>query len=180
MQVTRRPTSTTGSTISESRGALRILIVVASLSGNTRELGRMIAGHCRTAGHAVHWQEADSLDPSATLAADQADLVLLGSWTDNAGRTPSEMKAWIAAAAERGQRPAQVAVFGTGETQWGLEYYCGAVQRLIRYFASTYPPLQIEQMPHGERHAAAIAEWTAAILAHYWSTTNADHQRHYP
>ncbi len=179
MQATRRPTSTTASTICEPRGALRILIVVASLSGNTRELGRMIAGRCRAAGHAVYWQEADAADPSEALAADQADLVLLGSWTDNAGRTPSEMKAWIAATAERGQRPAQMAVFGTGETQWGQEYYCGAVQRLIRYFNSTYPPLRIEQMPHGERHAAAIAEWTAAVLAHYWSTADADHQRHH-
>jgi len=153
--------------------------VVASLSGNTRELGRMIAGHCRAAGHTVYWQEADAADPSQALAADQADLVLLGSWTDNAGRTPSEMKAWIAATAEVGPRPVQVAVFGTGETQWGQEYYCGAVQRLIRYFHSTYPPLRIEQMPHGQRHAAAIAEWTAAVLAHYRSSTDADHQRHH-
>ncbi len=179
MQVTRRPTSTTASTICEPRGTLRILIVVASLSGNTRELGRMIAGHCRAAGHTVYWQEADAADPSQALAADQADLVLLGSWTDNAGRTPSEMKAWIAATAEVGPRPVQVAVFGTGETQWGQEYYCGAVQRLIRYFHSTYPPLRIEQMPHGQRHAAAIAEWTAAVLAHYRSSTDADHQRHH-
>ncbi|HCT29012.1 MAG TPA: flavodoxin, partial [Stenotrophomonas sp.] len=40
---------------------LSILVVVASLSGNTRELGRQIAERCRAAGHAVHWHEADDL-----------------------------------------------------------------------------------------------------------------------
>ncbi|HBS56051.1 MAG TPA: flavodoxin, partial [Stenotrophomonas sp.] len=62
-------------------------MVVASLSGNTRELGRLIQARCLAAGHAVHWQEADDLRSAAPLAADEADLVLLGSWTDNAGRT---------------------------------------------------------------------------------------------
>ncbi len=179
MQATRRPTSTTASTTSERGPALRILIVVASLSGNTRELGRHVAARCRSAGHAVHWQEADDLRQGPPLPVDEADLVLLGCWTDNAGRTPSEMKAWVAGIAERGQRPRQVAVFGTGETQWGQEYYCGAVHRLIRYFHSGYPPLEIEQMPHGRRHAAAIDTWTDAVLDHYWSTTDADHRRHH-
>lgn len=105
--------------------------------------------------------------------------MLLGCWTDNAGRTPSEMKAWVAGIAERGERPRQLAVFGTGETQWGQEYYCGAVHRLIRYFRSDYPPLEIEQMPHGQRHAGAIEAWTDAVLAHYWSNTDADHRRHH-
>ncbi|WP_329761360.1 flavodoxin [Stenotrophomonas maltophilia] len=143
---------------------MSILVVVASLSGNTRELGRQIAERCRAAGHAVHWQEADDLRQAPPLAADEADLVLLGCWTDNAGRTPSEMKAWVA---------------GIAETQWGQEYYCGAVHRLIRYFRSDYPPLEIEQMPHGQRHAGAIEAWTDAVLAHYWSNTDADHRRHH-
>ena len=129
MQVTRRPTSTTASTISEPSAALSILVVVASLSGNTRELGRQIAERCRAAGHAVHWQETDDLRQAPPLAADEADLVLLGSWTDNAGRTPAEMKAWVAGIAERGEQPRQLAVFGTGETQWGQEYYCGEIGR---------------------------------------------------
>jgi predicted ribonucleotide reductase-associated flavodoxin len=179
MQVTRRPTSTTASTTSEAGAALRILVVVASLSGNTRELGRLIQARCEAAGHVVHWQEADDLRTPPALKADEADLVLLGSWTDNAGRTPSEMKAWVADIAGQGRRPRQLAVFGTGETQWGQEYYCGAVHRLIRYFNSGYPPLEIEQMPHGARHAAAIDAWTDAVLAHYWSTCDADHRRHH-
>ncbi len=144
---------------------LRILVVVASLSGNTRELGRRIAAHCRDAGHQVHWQEADALDGPPSITVDDADLVLLGSWTDNAGRTPAEMKAWVARLAEDGRHPRRVAVFGTGETQWGQEYFCGAVHRLARYFHSCQPALEIEQMPHGSHDARVIAGWTHAVLA---------------
>ncbi|KAF1016830.1 MAG: Flavodoxin [Stenotrophomonas maltophilia] len=176
--------STTASTISEGAvGAvdapvLEVLVVVASLSGNTRELGRMIAARCRQAGHRVHWHEADDLRQPPPLATADADLVLLGSWTDNGGRTPSEMKAWVAQQAEAGATLPHVAVFGTGETQWGLEYYCGAVHRLGRYFCSAYPPLQIEQMPHGQRHADLITAWTDEVLALHRSTAHADHRRH--
>ncbi|MBJ7515084.1 MAG: flavodoxin, partial [Stenotrophomonas sp.] len=99
MQVTRRPTSTTASTSCEPPGALQVLLVVASLSGNTRELARMIAAQCEQAGHRVQWQEADDAGASP-LPAGLADLVLLGSWTDNAGRTPAEMKGWVARLAE--------------------------------------------------------------------------------
>ncbi|MFH7611500.1 hypothetical protein RA272_28810, partial [Pseudomonas syringae pv. tagetis] len=59
------------------------------------------------------------------------------------------------------------------------EYYCGAVHRLIRYFRSDYPPLEIEQMPHGVRHAEAIDAWINTVLAHYWSNSDADHRRHH-
>lgn len=156
---------------------MRILLAYASLSGNTREVARLVAARCQALGHPLQLLDVDG-DTAAALAQPR-DALLLGCWTDNAGRTPSEMKAWVAGIAERGQRPRQVAVFGTGETQWGQEYYCGAVHRLIRYFHSGYPPLEIEQMPHGRRHAAAIDTWTDAVLDHYWSTTDADHRRHH-
>jgi hypothetical protein len=53
------------------------------------------------------------------------------------------------------------------------------VHRLIRYFRSDYPPLEIEQMPHGVRHAEAIDAWINTVLAHYWSNSDADHRRHH-
>ena len=162
------------STSCERPDVLRVLLVVASLSGNTRELARMIAAHCAGAGHRVQLQEADDPDASPRVAA-QADLVLLGSWTDNAGRTPAEMKGWVARLGEAGCHLRQVAVFGTGETQWGLEYYCGAVHRLKRYFGSPHAGLRIEQMPHGAHHAGAVAQWTDDILSACRSTAHADH-----
>lgn len=166
--------STTVSTTSDSTAPLSILVVVASLSGNTRELARQIAARCRTAGHAVQWQEADDPRVHGVTHVQAADLVLLGSWTDNAGRTPAEMKAWVAAHAQHRARLGQVAVFGTGETQWGEQYYCGAVHRLARYFASRYPVLEVEQMPHGPHHAEAIDAWTRCVLATCAGSRDAD------
>lgn len=175
MPVTRRPTSTTDSTTCEPTRPLRLLLVVASLSGNTRELARMIACHGRQAGHAVHWQEAEQGCASPPLQVDEADLLVLGCWTDNAGRTPAEMKAWIARMVESGKRPRQVAVFGTGETQWGVDYYCGAVHRLIRYFDSQHPALTMEQMPQRTHDATRVAQWMDTVLGGLRSARHADH-----
>ena len=61
-------------------------------------------------------------------------------------------------------RPERLAVFGTGETQWGEEYYCGAVRRMAAFFDTRYPRLEIEQMPHGERDATKVRRWTDHIL----------------
>lgn len=143
-----------------------ILLALSSLSGNTREVARVIAARCVAAGHRLDWLETDretlagrGLDPR------RYDLLLLGAWTDNAGRTPAEMKRFIAELVEIAGKPARVAVFGTGETQWGQEYYCGAVHRIATFFASAFPRLLIEQMPHGERDAATINLWTTQVLA---------------
>lgn len=147
---------------------MHILIAFASLSGNTRETARLLATHCRGRGHAVDWIEADA-DPAELLSVlgRPHDRHLFGAWTDNAGRTPAEMKELVALLrdSDRIPPPETVAVFGTGETQWGQEYYCGAAHRLARYFASPYPVLEIEQMPHGDADRQAIQHWADQVLA---------------
>jgi predicted ribonucleotide reductase-associated flavodoxin len=70
-----------------------------------------------------------------------------------------------------------VAVFGTGETQWGPEYYCGAAHRLARFFGSPHPVLQIEQMPHGQADTHAIHQWTDTVLARIETAIHADPAR---
>src|SRR5690606_31060053 len=138
----------------------RILIAYASLSGNTRDLARMVRARCEALGHAVTWIEAGIGTLAATGADPCHDLYLLGAWTDNGGRTPSEMKDFIAGLVAAVGKPAHVAVFGTGETQWGEEYWCGALRRMAAFFDSRYPRLEIEQMPHGQRDALEIQRWT--------------------
>jgi predicted ribonucleotide reductase-associated flavodoxin len=150
---------------------MRILIAFTSLSGNTRDVARQVRARCEALGHQVSWIEA-GVHALADAGEPRHDLYLLGSWSDNAGRTPAEMKQLIAALVEAVGKPGQVAVFGTGETQWGEEYYCGAVRRIAAFFASGHPRLEIEQMPHGERDALAIQRWTDTILA---STGNIAH-----
>ncbi|KMM77021.1 flavodoxin [Xanthomonas sp. NCPPB 1128] len=148
---------------------MRILLAYASLSGNTRDVARRVHAQCEAAGHEVTWIHTDLQRLQGALGdagrAADFDLHLLGSWSDNAGRTPAEMKRYIAELVEAAGKTIEVAAFGTGETQWGLEYYCGAVKRIARFFDSAYPRLEIEQMPHGDRDTAAIDAWCAQVLA---------------
>lgn len=144
---------------------MRILIAYDSLSGNTRDLARMVRSCCEARGHAVTWIET-GIQALADAGPDpRHDLYLLGTWTDNAGRTPAAMKRFIAELVEAVGKPERLAVFGTGETQWGEEYYCGALRRMAGFFGSRHPPLEIEQMPQGTRDASKIRRWTCRVLA---------------
>ena len=154
---------------------MRILLAFTSLSGNTRDLARMVRARCEARGHAVSWVETD-IDGLAAAGDPHHDLYLLGSWSDNAGRTPPEMKRFIAELVDTVGKPEQLAVFGTGETQWGEAYYCGAVRRIAAFFNSRYPRLEIEQVPHGARDAATIQHWTDRVLEITLNCTeNTDH-----
>jgi flavodoxin I len=155
---------------------MRILIAFSSLSGNTRDLARQVRARCEQDGHAVSWIEA-GVHGLADAGDPRHDLYLLGSWTDNGGRTPAEMKALVAELVQAVGKPAALAVFGTGETQWGREYYCGAVRRIAAFFATALPSLAIEQMPQGQHDTAAIAQWTGHILDSIKSTPHADPAR---
>ncbi len=144
---------------------MRILIAYTSLSGNTRDVARLVQARCEALGHAVTWIETDIQGLAAAGPDPHHDLYLLGAWSDNGGRTPPEMKRFIAELVEAVGKPPQLAVFGTGETQWGEAYYCGAVRRMAAFFATAYPRLEIEQMPHGQRDTLKIERWTDHVLA---------------
>lgn len=146
---------------------MHILLAFASLSGNTREVAALIRTRCEALGHRVDWLDVDAGDVAAALSGEAPALCVLGSWTDNAGRTPAEMKDCVAALRDRFGLPLPfpVAVFGTGETQWGEEYYCGAAHRLARFFGSPYAVLEIEQMPHGAEDTDTIHHWADTVLA---------------
>ena len=160
---------------------MKILIAYSSLSGNTRDVARAIRARCEEMGHAVTWIDADiqTLAQACPGGAGH-DLYLLGSWSINAGRTPPEMKRFIEELIAAVGRPERVAVFGTGETQWGEEYYCGAARRIAAFFGTRYPRLEIEQMPHGEHDAVKIQRWTDTILACTGTLTHADAARLHP
>lgn len=138
------------------------LVAFSSLSGNTREVARFVEARLKARGMEADWMEIGLHDYAATVRPGCA-LCFLGSWSVDEGRTPSEVKEFVHRWVEQGQA-APVAVFGTGETQWGEEFYCGAVHRLARFFKSPFPVLAIEQMPHGEKDTRAIEAWVDTVL----------------
>ncbi|MBD4680302.1 flavodoxin, partial [Xanthomonas citri pv. citri] len=88
-----------------------------------RDVARMIRARCVEHGLSLDWIETDMQTlANASLTLDQYDLFMLGTWTANGGRTPAEMKRFIVDLVEMIGKPPRVAVFGTGETQWGEEY----------------------------------------------------------
>lgn len=157
---------------------MRILLAYSSLSGNTRDVARSVRARCEARGHAVTWIDTD-IQTLAKACPEGAthDLYLLGSWSDNGGRTPPEMKRFIADLVEAVGKPEALAVFGTGETQWGMEYYCGAARRMAAFFGTPYPRLEIEQMPHGAHDALKIERWTDHILSCTETPPHADPAR---
>lgn len=160
---------------------MHLLVAYASLSGNTREVARLLAAYCAERGHAARCLDVDS-DAVADALALPREGLLLGCWTDNAGRTPAEMKQFVATLRDGPGLPAggTVAVFGTGETQWGLEFYCGAAHRLARFLGSPHPVLEIEQMPHGRDDTNSIHRWADIVLAHFETPDDADPARCHP
>ncbi|WP_338650001.1 flavodoxin [Listeria seeligeri] len=138
---------------------MRILLAYDSLSGNTKMVADEIETILVSKGHVVVSLRVSSL---AEYPLDEDfDLYMLGAWTVDYGRTPPDMKDFIA---ELAVKPKNVAIFGTGETQWGMEFYCGAVDRMATYFGTSYPTLKIEQMPHTEQDTTDITNWVNKIL----------------
>lgn len=140
---------------------MRVLVAFDSLSGNTKEVAEIVTAEVAHLGHECH---TTHVTVEHYQERGDFDLYLLGSWTSDYGRTPPEMKEFISELVEAKGKPAHVALFGTGETQWGMEVYCGAVNRMAKFFDSRYPTLKIEQMPHSTKDTHTIQQWARSVL----------------
>lgn len=127
-------------------------VIYATMSGNTREVAELIAAEAKA-----------ELVPMSATPPDLSgyDLLFIGSYTWGQGETPDIVKDF---AIGLGYKPDHVAVFGTGDTQW--TYYCGAVDRLAKFYESKYPTLKIEQSPRGHQ-ASIVTEWTREVIECY-------------
>jgi predicted ribonucleotide reductase-associated flavodoxin len=146
---------------------MRILLAYDSLSGNTREASRLVHGQLAASGHDVAEICVSTTADHPTVLAMKYDLHLLGTWTGGLGRTPAGMKSFVARLSRLPSefQPKNIALFGTGETQWGMQWFCGALDRLAAYYKTEYPLLKLEQMPSGDSSRRQIAAWVAAVLA---------------
>lgn len=139
---------------------MKCLIAYVTYSGNTEEIADLIEDEL------VKRQiEVDSYDVSydqMDMDLEQYDLVFLGTFTWDYGSVPEEMVAFLH---EVQLKTNEVAVFGSGDTQFGGEdIYCRAVETLSAIYKSNWKGLKIEQSPRGSQEGL-ISKWLERVLA---------------
>lgn len=106
--------------------------------------------------------EIDMISGSHPRNLSSYDYIILGTFTWGKGRVPQDFKDFIW---ETGVKPKNVAVFGTGDTQFGGDdLFCGAVDKLIKFYDSQYDGLKIEQSPRGNQEGK-VREWIDGVIS---------------
>ncbi|MDY0404429.1 flavodoxin [Virgibacillus sp. 179-BFC.A HS] len=137
---------------------MKALIAYLSYSGNTEEIAEQIHDYLIADGVTVDMHQV-GLD--APVDASKYDYIFLGTFTWDYGRTPDEMKDFVL---EVGYKPENVAVFGSGDTQFGGdELFCRAVDKLAKFYHSNWPGLKIEQSPRGQQEYL-VESWLEGVL----------------
>lgn len=134
---------------------MRTLIAYLSFSGNTEETAELIQRKLLTRGALVDMHRI-GIDPP--INPSHYDVVFLGTFTWDNGSTPDEVKDFVL---EIGYKPDNIAVFGTGDTQF--QYFCGAVDKLTKFYRSKWQGLKIEQSPRGSQEIK-IDHWLEGVL----------------
>jgi predicted ribonucleotide reductase-associated flavodoxin len=140
---------------------MTILVAFDSESGNTREISREIMAALHEAAQSDQATLIEyRIDPAAPLAADlQPDLAFIGTYTWGRGSIPAKARGFAADWAPG----CPVAVFGSGDTQWGDGYFCAAADKLAVQYASPFPVFKQEQMPN-TRQREQIRAWARQVL----------------
>lgn len=137
---------------------MRTLIAYASYSGNTEEVAEMIATKLIEDG--VH-VDMHRIGIDAPFDPEEYHHVFIGTFTWDMGSTPDEVKDFVL---EIGYKPDNVAVFGTGDTQFGGDdLFCKAVDKLATFYHSNWNGLKIEQSPRGSQEGL-VDQWIERVL----------------
>ena len=136
-----------------------IIICYASFSGNTKEVAELIAQTSTEIGHKAVLHRINRNTPPPDLTP--YDMIMIGTFTWGKGVTPAIVKNFVA---DVGYKPENIAVFGTGDTQFGGDdLFCRAVDRLAAFYESPYAVLKIEQSPRGVQEEK-VRKWTREVL----------------
>ena len=137
---------------------MRSLIAYLSYSGNTKETAEIIETKLEADGMVTNMHRI-GIDPPVDAA--DYDLIFIGTFTWDMGATPDEVKDFVL---EIGYKPDNVAVFGTGDTQFGSDdLFCRAVDKLTFFYRSKWKGLKIEQSPRGSQEKK-IENWLEGVL----------------
>lgn len=129
---------------------MKVAIVYLTYGGNTKDLSfkilNLLVG-CGLDAHIFTNKDNPNLN--------EFDYVLLGSLTWDEGKLPIQMRKYMRKILI--DEPINVqyfSVFGTGETQWGMNNYCKAVEEisyhLQKHGKTVHHQLKIEQNPIGK------------------------------
>ena len=139
---------------------MRVLIAYLSYSGNTKEVAELIEQICGFYNCTV---DVHRIGVDAPVLPSDYDYIFLGTFTWGEGSTPDEVKDFII---EVGYKPKNMAIFGTGDTQFGGDdLFCLAVDKLVTFYDSPWEGLKIEQSPRGSQEKL-INDWLGGILNH--------------
>lgn len=137
---------------------MKVLIAYLSYSGNTEEVAQYIGDKLSIEGIIVDSYE---IGYGQTPNIANYDYLFFGTFTWDLGRTPDEMKEFVL---DVGYKPENVAVFGSGDTQFGGdEMFCKAVDRLATFYNSKWNGLKVEQSPRGHQEQF-IDYWLEGVL----------------
>lgn len=137
---------------------MKILIAYLSYSGNTEEIAtymesKLLEEQIETDMHEI----GIGLTPDVS----QYDFIFLGTFTWDLGSTPDEVKDFVL---EVGYKPENIAIFGSGDTQFGGDdLFCKAVDKLVTFYGSKWNGLKIEQSPRGHQEKY-IDSWIERVL----------------
>ncbi|MBU6079966.1 flavodoxin [Allobacillus halotolerans] len=139
---------------------MRVIIPYLSYSGNTKEVAELIEERLKKQNVFV---DMHSIGISPPFDPMDYDLIFLGTFTWDYGGVPEEVKDFIL---EIGYKSDHIAVFGTGDTQFGgEELFCNAVNKLTKFYHSKWPGLKIEQSPRGSQEEK-VHKWVEGVLQH--------------
>ncbi len=139
---------------------LRVLIAYLSYSGNTKEVAEILHRKLDEEGFSV---DMHRIGADAPFCPEDYTYIFIGTFTWDRGSTPDEVKDLVL---EIGYKPANIAIFGTGDTQFGGDHlFCRAVDRLSRFYHSPWDGLKIEQSPRGSQERK-VEKWVEGVLQH--------------
>ncbi|MEI3604347.1 flavodoxin [Pseudogracilibacillus sp. SE30717A] len=138
---------------------MRCLVAYLSYSGNTEEVAQLIKQNLTENNMEVDMHEIGIDLPIADVSI--YDYIFIGTFTWDYGSTPDEVKDFIL---EVGYKPNNVAIFGSGDTQFGGDtLFCKAVDKLAAFYNSKWNGLKIEQSPRGHQEKY-IEIWLERVL----------------
>nr|WP_306798571.1 flavodoxin [Oceanobacillus saliphilus] len=139
---------------------MRALIAYVSYSGNTKEVAELVEDKLTKEGISV---DNHRIGIDAPFDPKSYDYLFIGTFTWEMGRTPDEVKDFVL---EIGYKPDNIAVFGTGDTQFGGDdLFCKAVDKLRKFYRSKWSGLKIEQSPRGSQETK-VESWVEGVLQH--------------